>query len=129
MMCEEKKFYLCKHCGNLVGMIHNANVPVICCGEPMSELVPNSVDAATEKHVPITEVKGNLVTVRVGSVPHPMTKEHHIAWIFLKTEQGGQRKCLDAEGEAKAEFALTDDDRPVAAYAYCNLHGLWRADI
>ncbi len=129
MMCEEKKFFVCKHCGNLVGIIHNSKVPMICCGEPMAELVPNSTDAAAEKHVPVVEVKENLVTVCVGSVPHPMTKEHHITWIFLKTLDGGQRKCLDPEGEAKAEFALTDGDKAVAAYAYCNLHGLWKADI
>lgn len=128
MMCEEKKFYVCKHCGNLVGMIHSSGAPMICCGDPMTELVPNTVEASVEKHLPVLTILGGTVSVKVGSVPHPMTQEHHIAWIFLQTEQGGQRACLAVDGEAKAEFALTATDKPVAAYAYCNLHGLWKTN-
>jgi len=121
---NEVKFYVCKHCGNLVGMIHNSGVPIICCGEPMTELVPGSVDASKEKHVPVVKVDGDLVTVEVGSAPHPMIEQHFIQWIYLQTEKGGQRKAL-LPGEApKATFAVVDD-KPVAAYAYCNLHGLW----
>lgn len=125
---EAKRFFICKHCGNIIGMIHASGVPVVCCGEPMSELVPGSVDASKEKHVPVVSVDGNLVTVTVGSVPHPMTEEHLIQWIYLETEQGGQRKVLKPGAEPKAVFALADD-RPVAAYAYCNLHGLWKKEI
>lgn len=127
-MMEAKRFFICKHCGNIIGMIHASGVPVVCCGEPMSELVPGSVDASKEKHVPVVSVDGNLVTVTVGSVPHPMTEEHLIQWIYLETEQGGQRKVLKPGAEPKAVFALADD-RPVAAYAYCNLHGLWKKEI
>ena len=124
----EVKFYKCSHCGNLVGMIHNSGVPMICCGEKMTELVPGSVDAAAEKHVPVICVDGDKVTVSVGSVAHPMAEEHFIEWIYLQTERGGQRKCL-APGEApEAVFALSGE-KPVAAYAYCNLHGLWKADV
>lgn len=126
MMCDEKKFFICKHCGNLVGIIESSGAPMICCGEKMTELVPNTVEASAEKHLPVIEVSGSKVTVKVGSVPHPMTPEHHIAWIFVQTQEGGQRKCLAADGEPKAEFALTASDKPVAAYAYCNLHGLWK---
>ncbi|MEI6101311.1 MAG: desulfoferrodoxin family protein, partial [Eubacteriales bacterium] len=122
MICEEKKFYVCKHCGNLVGMIHNSGAPMICCGDQMTELVPNSVEASAEKHLPVLTVSGSTVSVKVGSVPHPMTQEHHIAWVFLQTEQGGQRKCLAIDGAAEAEFAVTASDKVVAAYAYCNLH-------
>jgi len=94
----------------------------------MKELVPGSVDASREKHVPVVTVSGNTVTVQVGSAPHPMTEQHSIQWIYLQTEHGAQCKRLKAGDEPKAVFAL-DGDKPVAAYAYCNLHGLWKADI
>ncbi|MBC3804098.1 desulfoferrodoxin [Acetobacterium fimetarium] len=128
-MCKEPKFYVCKHCGNFVGMIHASGVQMICCGDPMTEVVPNTTDAAQEKHVPVIAVDGNKVTIDIGSVPHPMTPEHHIAWVYLETEQGGQRKCLAVDGAPHMEFALTPGDKAVAAYAYCNLHGLWKASL
>ena len=115
-MSQEQKFFICKHCGNLVGMIHNAGVKIICCGEPMTELVPNTTDAAGEKHLPVVEVSGKQVTVSVGSVPHPMTAK------------GGQRKSLPVGGEPNVTFLL-EDDEPVAAFAYCNLHGLWKTVV
>lgn len=111
-MSQEQKFFICKHCGNLVGMIHNAGVKIICCGEPMTELVPNTTDAAGEKHLPVVEVSGKQVTVSVGSVPHPMTEEHHIAWVYLQTAKGGQRKSLPVGGEPKVTFLLEDDRAP-----------------
>ncbi len=123
-MCEVK-FYICKHCGNLIGMIHASGVPVICCGEPMTQLVPNTVDASQEKHVPVVTVNGANVKVEIGSVPHPMTEAHHIAWVYIQTKMGGQRKCLPVDGAPVADFALSEGDEFVAAYAYCNLHGLW----
>jgi len=125
---KEQKFFLCKHCGNLVGLVDNAGVPLVCCGEQMAELTPNTVDASKEKHVPTVKVSGNEVAVEVGSAPHPMLAEHHIPWVYLQTDQGGQRKNLSAPAEPKVRFALTDNDRPVAVFAYCNLHGLWKAD-
>ena len=128
-MCKEPKFYVCKHCGNFVGMIHESGAKMICCGDPMTEVVPNTTDAAQEKHVPVIAVNGNNVTVDVGSVPHPMTPEHHIAWIYLETTEGGQRKCLPVDGAPHAEFALTAGDKVIAAYEYCNLHGLWKASL
>lgn len=128
MEMSEVRFYVCKHCGNLVGMIHNSGVPIICCGEPMTELVPGSVDASKEKHVPVVKVDGDLVTVEVGSAPHPMIQEHYIQWIYLQTEKGGQRKALKPGEEPKATFAVVDD-KPVAVFEYCNLHGLWVTKI
>jgi superoxide reductase len=121
-MCEIS-FFLCKHCGNLVGMIHSSGVPIICCGEPMTKLVPNTTEASTEKHLPVVTVSGDTVKVAVGSAPHPMVPEHYIQWIYIQTENGGQRKCLKPGDAPEAVFALAGD-KPVAAYAYCNLHGL-----
>jgi superoxide reductase len=126
-MCEHK-FYKCKHCGNIVGMIHSSGAPLTCCGERMEELVPNTVDAAKEKHVPVVTVEGNKVVVEVGSVAHPMLEEHFIQWIYLQTKNGGQRKCLAPGQEPKATFAL-EDDEVVAVYEYCNLHGLWKTEV
>ena len=122
------KFYVCKHCGNIIAFASDKKCDVVCCGEKMTELVPGSVDAAQEKHVPVIEQEGNVVTVKVGSVAHPMTEEHHIAWIALETEQGNQRKTLNPTGTPDAQFALVDGDAVVAAYAYCNLHGRWKAE-
>ncbi len=122
------QFFLCEECGNLVGMIHNSGAPMTCCGQKMKELTPNTVDAAKEKHVPVVKVEGDLVTVEVGSVAHPMTEAHLIQWIYLQTEKGGQRKMLKPGEEPKAVFAL-HDDKAVAAYEYCNLHGLWKLEL
>ncbi|MBP3312400.1 MAG: desulfoferrodoxin [Butyricicoccus sp.] len=125
---KDPRFFVCEHCGNLVGVIHDAGVPMMCCGQKMTELVPGSTDAAQEKHVPVIKVDGDKVTVSVGSAAHPMAPEHFIEWIYLQTEKGGQRKALVPGAAPEAVFALTDD-KPVAAYAYCNLHGLWKATV
>ena len=123
------KFYICKHCGNLVGMIHSSGAPITCCGDHMTELIPGSVDASLEKHVPVVEVNGDTVTVKVGAAAHPMTEEHYIQWVYLHSENGGQRRCLAPGEEPKAEFKLVAGDKPVTVYAYCNLHGLWKTDL
>lgn len=122
------KFYICKHCGNIVAFVKNTGVPVMCCGEKMQEIVPGSVDAATEKHVPVIKVDGTHVTVTVGSVEHPMTEDHLIEWVALETEQGNQRKELKAGQKPVVEFELCADDKVIDAYAYCNLHGLWKGN-
>lgn len=127
-MSKEVKFYICKHCGNIVGLIHNAGVPLVCCGEKMSELVPNTTEAATEKHLPVVEMDGNIVKVSVGSVEHPSTEEHYIAWVYLETAHGGQRKAIKPGDKPVVSFALQDDEL-IAVYAYCNLHGLWKTEI
>lgn len=121
------KFYRCSHCGNIIAFLENKGVPVVCCGQKMDEIIPGSVDAAAEKHVPVIIIDGSTVTVCVGDVAHPMTEPHHIAWIVLETEHGFQKKDLDPTGEPCAVFSLADD-KAVAAYAYCNLHGLWKQD-
>lgn len=123
----DMKFYICEHCGNIIAKVKDAGVPVVCCGEKMKELVPNTEDAAQEKHVPVCEVKGNTVEVTVGSVEHPMLEEHYIEWIALQTDKGNQRKALKPGEAPKVDFALLDGEKVVAVYAYCNLHGLWKA--
>ena len=128
-MCTEPMFYVCKKCGNLVGMIHASGVPMICCGEEMTALTPNTVDAAQEKHVPVITVNGSTVTVKIGSVDHPMTEEHYIQWVYLETEKGGMRKCLNPGQKPEVTFELTSDDKALAAFEFCNLHGLWKATV
>ena len=108
-------------------MVKDVGVPVICCGQKMTELVPNTEDAAQEKHVPVYEKKSNILEVAVGSVEHPMAEEHHIEWIALQTDKGNQRKVLKPGDAPKADFALLDGEEVQAIYAYCNLHGLWMA--
>ncbi|MCC8130217.1 MAG: desulfoferrodoxin [Ruminococcus sp.] len=120
------KFYICSHCGQIIAKIKDKGVPVMCCGEPMKELVPGTTEAATEKHIPVYTVDGNTVNVTVGSVEHPMTEAHYIEWILLETKNGNQRKVLTPSDLPKASFALLPGDEVVAVYAYCNLHGLWQ---
>lgn len=122
------KFYRCNHCGNIVMMVHDSNVPMMCCGEKMTELVAGSTDAAVEKHVPVVDVKSNSIEVSVGSVMHPMEEEHYIMWIYLETNRGGQIKYLKPGEDTMATFLL-DDEKPKVVYAYCNLHGLWKKEI
>ena len=126
-MCDNK-FYICEKCGNIVGIINNSGVPMMCCGQKMTKLEAGVVEASHEKHIPVVTVEGNTVRVNVGSVTHPMSEEHHIAWIYLQTNRGGQRKCLDVTGAPEVTFALADET-PVAVYAYCNLHGLWKTEL
>jgi superoxide reductase len=129
IMNQTPKFYFCEACGNIVEMIEDSGIELVCCGDYMQELVPNTTDAANEKHVPVIEVNGNTVKVTVGSTIHPMGDDHHIAWIVLYTEKGCQRKYLDHNGEPVATFELADGDKAVSAYEYCNIHGLWKADV
>ena len=126
-MCENK-FYICEHCGNIVGLVNNSGVPLVCCGQKMKQLIPGTVEASKEKHIPVVSFKDGVVEVSVGSVAHPMTEEHSITWVYLQTCRGGQRKCLKPGDEPVVRFAVLDET-PVAVYAYCNLHGLWKADV
>lgn len=123
------KFFKCEHCGNIAIKVVDKGVSVVCCGEPMVELVAGSVDAALEKHVPAVTVDGNKVSVTVGSVEHPMTEEHLIEFVCLVTEKGYQVAPLTAADAPKAEFVLAEGDAPKAVYEHCNLHGLWVAEL
>lgn len=101
---------------------------MMCCGQKMEEILPGVTDAAVEKHVPEIVVEGKKVIVKVGSVAHPMIAEHYIEWVSIETKEGEQRKALSPEMAPEVEFMLSDSDELIAAYAYCNLHGLWKAD-
>ena len=121
------KFYKCAHCGKIIAVVKDTPVPVVCCGEKMQEIVAGSVDAAVEKHVPVYAVEDGILTVTVGSTLHPMLPEHLIEWVAVKTNFGNQRKTLVAGDAPVAKFALLDGEKVEEVYAYCNLHGLWKA--
>lgn len=120
-------FYICRHCGNVIVKLEDSGVPVICCGESMQELVPGTVDAAVEKHVPEVVINEDEVKVQVGEVIHPMIPEHYISWILIITETGFQIKNLKAGEEPIAIFKTTE--KVLTAYEYCNIHGLWKKDL
>ena len=121
------RFFICEHCGNIVEMVKDKGVPVMCCGQKMTELIPGTSDGAVEKHVPVVTVNGNRVSVVVGEAEHPMLDAHYIEWIAIETSKGVQRKMLKPQQAPEAEFMLTDGESVEAVYAYCNLHGLWKA--
>lgn len=121
------RFFKCAHCGNIVLMVEDAGVPILCCGEKMKELIPGTVEGAAEKHIPVCRVEGNRVSVCVGSTEHPMQEEHSIEWVALETKQGAQLKTMLPGRRPQVSFALCDADEMECAYAYCNLHGLWKA--
>lgn len=122
----ETKFYKCDICGNFVGMIHASGVNMVCCGQEMTPVIANTVEASYEKHIPEVKMENSVMKVTVGSVIHPMEEKHYIDWIYVETEKGGQRKkCVKTP---TAEFTFVNDN-PIAVYEYCNLHGLWKKDI
>jgi len=124
-------FYKCIHCANLfITAIASGAVPA-CCGDTTQLLVAGSTDAAVEKHVPVIEREddGNHITVKVGAVPHPMTEEHHIDFIVLAYGERFDFVKVDGETEAATRFCIRDNTIPLTAYAYCNLHGLWKVDV
>lgn len=125
----EAKFYKCEHCGNIITFVKSSGVPVMCCGQKMVEIIPDTVDAAKEKHIPVFNVIGNKVVVSVGAVEHPMTEQHYIEWVLIQTRKGKQRVVFTPNDKPQACFALCEDDELVAVYAYCNLHGLWKAQV
>lgn len=125
MSCE-KKFYTCGVCGNLVDLIHEGGGTLVCCGQNMNLLVPNTVEAAHEKHIPIVTLDGTKAVVKVGSVPHPMVAEHYIQWIYLCCGNKGSIVYLNPGDAPEATFCV-DASAVGVAYAYCNLHGLWSA--
>lgn len=121
------KFYKCNHCGNVIVKVVDAGVPVVCCGEKMVELVPNTVDASGEKHLPVvTVLDNNSIKVEVGSVHHPMLPEHHISFVYVETENGGIQVSLKDKPEA---VVYLGEEKAVAVYEYCNLHGLWKTEL
>ena len=125
---KNTKFYICPHCGNIVEMVHDSGVKPFCCGQKMNELVPNTVEASGEKHIPAVKVEGSIVEVNVGSVNHPMVDVHWIEWVQLVTDKGSYRKWLNPGEDPNVIFRL-GEEKPIAVYAYCNLHGLWKTEL
>ena len=125
-MKNERVFLRCEKCGNIVELVEDSGIGMMCCGERMKRLMPNTADAATEKHVPSAEKTGNTLTVKVGSVPHPMTPGHHINWICVAQGNLSQRAELPPEGNPEAQFSIGPG--AITIYAYCNLHGLWASE-
>ena len=119
------RFFRCKICGKIVALVNEKPCPTKCCGEAMEELIPNTEDGAYEKHIPVVERNGNIVTVKVGEVTHPMLEAHYIEWIMIQTNFGNQRKVLKLGDEPVARFALLDGEEITRALEYCNLHGLY----
>lgn len=123
------KLYKCAHCGNIAIKVVDSRVPLVCCGEPMEELVAGAVDGAFEKHVPAVAIDGSTVKVQVGEVEHPMVDAHYIQLIVLVTEKGYQVAPLTPADKPVATFALAEGDAPVKVYEHCNLHGLWVKEL
>ena len=124
----KNKFYICSHCRNIAEMVYDTDIPLYCCGEKMEELIPNTVEASGEKHIPDVTLSGDRVEVNVGSVDHPMVEVHWIEWVQLVTDQGSHRKWLKPGQAPKVSF-LVPGEKPLAVYAYCNLHGLWKKEL
>lgn len=124
----EVKFYSCEQCGNITAMVKNSGVPVVCCSRKMTEIIPGSVSASTEKHCPVYQIQDGIVTVTVGAAVHPMEPVHYIEWIVLNTNLGLQQTWLNPGDAPTAQFALQEGEQVEAVYAYCNLHGLWKAE-
>ena len=122
----EMEFYRCSRCGQIIALVKKTGVPVICCGEKMQKIEPGTTDASVEKHVPVVNKEGNTVTVSIGSAPHPMEKEHYIEWVSLQTKLGNQRKALKPGDKPEVCFSVCEGDEVEAAFAYCNLHSLWK---
>ena len=121
------RFFKCRHCGNVIQKVVDSKVPVVCCGEKMEELVPGTVEASVEQHLPVvTWIDEKTIKVEVGSVAHPMLPEHHIAFVYVETENGGIRVDLNDKPEAVIALGA---EKPVAVYEYCNLHGLWKTEL
>lgn len=125
---KNDKFYRCPICGNVIEMTEPSGVIPVCCGRSMLPLVPGSVDASAEKHVPVCSLNGNRFVVRVGSELHPSEPGHYISWVVLATSRGEQMVRLGPGKDPVAEFSLSGE-KPLEVYAYCNIHGLWGVDI
>lgn len=123
------KFFICRHCGKIIAIVKDSKVPTYCCGEVMEELIPGVTEGSEEKHIPVIKIEGNTVTVTVGSKLHPSIAEHYIEWILLQTTNGIQQKWIGAGKEPKVDFAILTGERVTAAYEYCNIHKLWRANV
>ena len=123
----KQKFLKCEHCENIIAVVKESGVPVMCCGEKMKEIIPGTVEASAEKHIPVYRIEGNRVFVNVGEIEHPMKEEHYIEWVSIQTKFGNQRKALKPNNKPEVCFTICEGDEIEAVFAYCNLHELWKA--
>lgn len=123
------KVYKCNICNRILVLVDGDDSGLLCCNSKMEELVPKKNELAFEKHVPVINIKHNVATVTVSSTLHPMEESHHIEWIMLVTSNGNKRVFLNKFDPPVAKFALLPDEKVIAAYAYCNLHGLWTKEL
>jgi superoxide reductase len=124
-MANTLEIYKCEICGNIVEVLHGGGGELVCCGEAMKLFVENTVDASKEKHVPVIERNGDTITVKVGSVPHPMEEKHYIEWIEIIAGGKSCRQFLKPGEVPEAVFKTSETH--VTAREYCNMHGLWTA--
>lgn len=122
------KIYRCRHCGNIIVKVEDSGVPVVCCGEQMGVLEAGTVEASVEKHIPIVEINGDEMTVKVGEVIHPMVAEHYIEWFLIERDKSYTIRYLQPEDAPEATFYVKGE-KLLNVYAYCNLHGLWKANL
>lgn len=126
-LCKEH-FYHCPHCGNTIKVIGTKEMPLQCCDEDMDELVCHTADTDAGKHLPVVMRHGDLLTVEIGTTPHPMTFAHSIEWIALETNRGNYCTQLKPQDKPCAVFLL-QSAVPQAVYTYCSLHGLWKMPL
>ena len=124
-MAEKLEVYKCELCGNIVEVLHGGQGELVCCGQPMNLITENTVDAAKEKHVPVTEKIEGGVKVKLGDVAHPMEEKHYIEWIEIIADGKAYRQFLNPGEAPEATFNIEADQ--VTARGYCNLHGLWKS--
>lgn len=125
----ETKFYICRHCGNVIAKHEDSGMNVWCCGEEMQEIKANTVEASAEKHLPaFTKINDNCLNISVGSVLHPMLPEHHICFIYVETRNGGTFFYLKDKEKPQVGYCIFNGT-PIAIYEYCNIHGLWKTIV
>lgn len=122
---NKHEIYKCSICGNIVEINHAGGGELVCCGKPMDLLTENTVDASTEKHIPVIEKTENGIMVKIGEIPHPMEDSHFIEWIEVITPKGSLKTFLNPGDNPEAEFCL-DPEEVISVREYCNLHGLWK---
>lgn len=128
-MKKKGRFFVCEDCKSVLELVEgHQEMSVECCGGKLKEIKANSSDGAGEKHVPEVEIQGNIATVRVGSILHPMTEEHNIGWVAVFTDKGVYRKVLEVGKDPVVQFLLSEGEKISAVYAYCNEHGLWEKE-
>jgi superoxide reductase len=125
-MAKKLEIYKCEICGNIVEVLHAGKGELVCCGQPMKLMAENTTDASKEKHVPVIERNNGKITVKIGSVPHPMEEKHYIEWIEIIADGAAYRKFLSPGGKPEAVFELNASN--VTAREYCNIHGLWKVE-